>query len=107
MSPTTGIGGEGGATGLAGLTRYQRRVFLVTWLGWALDSADFALFSLVLRPAVTELLGGTASPAQTGRVGGYLAMGGLPGSAIGGFLFGLIADHIARVRNLAPSLPTF
>jgi len=53
-------------TGLFGLTAYQWKVFLVTWLGWALDSTDFGLFSFVLRPAVTELLGGQASPAQIG-----------------------------------------
>jgi MFS family permease len=107
MSTTTGIGGEGGATGLAGLTRYQRRVFLVTWLGWTLDSADFGLFALVLRPAVTELLGGTATPAEIGRVGGYLAMVGLLGWALGGFLFGIVADYIGRVRTLALSILMF
>lgn len=107
MSSTAGIGAEGGATGLAGLTRYQWRVFLVTWLGWALDSADFGLFALVLRPAVTELLGGSASPAEIGRVGGYLAMVGLLGWAIGGFLFGIVADHIGRVRTLALSILMF
>jgi MFS family permease len=94
-------------TGFAGLSRYQWRVFLVTWLGWALDSADFGLFALVLRPAVTELLGGTATPAEIGRVGGYLAMVGLLGWAIGGFLFGIVADYIGRVRTLALSILTF
>ena len=47
-------------TGLLGLTAYQWKVFLVTWMGWALDSTDFGLFAFVLRPAVTELLGGQA-----------------------------------------------
>ena len=109
MSTTTGVGAAAavGATGLAGLTRYHWRIFLVTWLGWTLDSADFGLFALVLRPAVTELLGGTASPAEIGRVGGYLAMVGLLGWAIGGFLFGVVADHIGRVRALALSILTF
>ena len=46
--------------GWFGLSQYQWKVFLVTWLGWALDSTDFGLFSFVLRPAVTELLGGQA-----------------------------------------------
>ena len=45
-------------TGLLGLTAYQWKIFLVTWMGWALDSTDFGLFAFVLRPAVTELLGG-------------------------------------------------
>jgi MFS family permease len=95
------------ATGLLGLTSYQWKVFLVTWLGWALDSTDFGLFSFVLRPAVTDLLGGHATPAQIGSVGGYLAMAGLLGWAIGGFLFGIVADYIGRVRTLAISIMVF
>ena len=44
--------------GLSAISRYQWLVFLVVWLGWTLDAADFGLYSLVLRPALTELLGG-------------------------------------------------
>jgi len=95
------------AAGLFGLTSYQWKVFLVTWLGWALDSTDFGLFSFVLRPAVTDLLGGHATPAQIGSVGGYLAMAGLLGWAFGGFLFGIVADYIGRVRTLAISIVVF
>ena len=94
-------------TGLLGLTAYQWKIFLVTWMGWALDSTDFGLFAFVLRPAVTELLGGQATPAQIGRVGGYLAMAGLLGWAVGGFMFGVIADYIGRVRTLAASILVF
>ena len=107
MSTTTDVDRGGGITGLAGLTPYQWRVFLVTWLGWALDSADFGLFALVLRPAVTELLGGTATPAQIGQTGGYLAMVGLLGWAIGGMVFGMVADYLGRVRTLAISIVLF
>jgi MFS family permease len=93
--------------GLLGLSGYQWKVFLVTWMGWALDSTDFGLFSFVLRPAVTDFLGGTATPAQLGSLGGYLAMVGLLGWAIGGFLFGIVADYIGRVRALALSIVVF
>jgi MFS family permease len=103
---TTDVAGRSVA-GLFGLTTYQWKVFLVTWLGWALDSTDFGLFSFVLRPAVTELLGGQATPAQIGSVGGYLAMAGLLGWAIGGFMFGIVADYIGRVRTLAISIVVF
>jgi MFS family permease len=87
-----------------GLTRYQWTVFLVVWAGWALDATDFGLFSLVLRPALTELLGGSPSLADIGRAGGFLSMAGLLGWAFGGFLFGVIADYIGRVRTLAVSI---
>jgi MFS family permease len=87
-----------------GLTRYQWTVFLVVWAGWALDATDFGLFSLVLRPALTDLLGGSPTMADIGRVGGFLSMAGLLGWAFGGFIFGMIADYIGRVRTLAVSI---
>jgi MFS family permease len=93
--------------GLADFSRYQWTVFLVVWLGWALDATDFNLFSIVLRPALTELLGGQPSIAEIGKVGGYLSMVGLLGWALGGFLFGVIADYIGRVRALAISILLF
>jgi MFS family permease len=93
-----------GRTGLFGFTRYQWLVFFVVWLGWALDATDFNLFSLVLKPAVTEVLGGNPTPADIGKWGGLLAMIGLLGWALGGMLFGVIADVIGRVRTLVISI---
>ena len=87
-----------------GFTRYQWLVFFVVWAGWSLDATDFGLFSLVLRPALTELLGGQPTIAEIGRVGGLLSTVGLLGWALGGFLFGIIADYIGRVRALAVSI---
>src|SRR5438552_16137048 len=85
-------------------TRYQWLVFFVAWAGWSLDATDFGLFSLVLRPALTELLGGQPSIADIGRVGGILSTIGLLGWSLGGFLFGIIADYLGRVRALALSI---
>jgi MFS family permease len=87
-----------------GFTRYQWLIFFVAWAGWSLDATDFGLFSLVLRPALTELLGGQPSIADIGRVGGLLSTVGLLGWSIGGFLFGIVADYIGRVRTLALSI---
>ncbi|HEX3952567.1 MAG TPA: MFS transporter [Stellaceae bacterium] len=87
-----------------GLTRYQWAIFLIAWLGWALDATDFGLYSIVLRPALTDLLGGNPSMADIGRIGGILSMVGLLGWAFGGFLFGMLADYIGRVRTLALSI---
>jgi MFS family permease len=92
---------------LAEIDRYQWTVFLIAWIGWALDATDFNLFSIVLRPTLTELLGGNPTVAQLGEVGGYLSMVGLLGWAFGGFLFGIIADYIGRVRTLALSIAVF
>jgi MFS family permease len=105
MEATQGRAGR--LAGLAAIDRYRWTVFLVCWLGWALDTTDFNLFGLVLRPALTELLGGQPTLAQLGRVGGYLSMVGLLGWAFGGFIFGIFADYIGRVRALALSILVF
>jgi MFS family permease len=89
------------------ITRYQWLVFFVVWAGWSLDAADFGLYSLVLAPALRELLGGSPSPADIGRVGGIISTVGLLGWAVGGFTFGIIADYIGRVRTLALSILIF
>jgi MFS family permease len=102
MEATQGRAGR--LAGPATIDRYRRTVFLVCWLGWALDTTDFNLFGLVLRPALTELLGGQPTLAQIGAVGGYLSMVGLLGWAFGGFLFGIVADYLGRVRTLALSI---
>jgi len=86
------------------ITRSQWLVLFVVWLGWALDATDFNLFSFVLRQAVTDLLGGHASLPEIGKVGGLLTMVGLLGWAVGGFVFGIIADYVGRVRTLALSI---
>lgn len=103
-----------GLSGWRAITPYQWLVFLIVWAGWTLDAADFGLFSLVLRPALTQLLGFNptaalepAQLAQIGRVGGLLAMTGLLGWACGGFVFGIIADYIGRVRALMWSIILF
>lgn len=97
----------GRLTWLGEIDRYQWTVFLIAWIGWALDATDFGLFSIVLRPALTELLGGQPTVAQLGEVGGYLSMVGLLGWALGGFIFGIIADYIGRVRALMFSIIIF
>src|SRR5260370_25023724 len=86
------------------ITGYQWLVLFVAWAGWSLDITDFTLYGLVLRQSLTELLGGTATLAQIGKVGGLLTTIGLLGWALGGFVFGIVADSIGRVRTLALSI---
>src|SRR3981081_3887259 len=86
------------------ITGYQWAVLFVAWAGWSLDITDFTLYGLVLRQALTDLLGGTATMAQIGSVGGLLTTIGLLGWAVGGFFFGIVADYLGRVRTLALSI---
>src|SRR5471030_2701379 len=94
----------GGLSWIKDVTRYQWMVFLVAWFGWMLDATDFGLFNLVLRPSLTELLGGNPTIAQIGQTGSFLSMAGLLGWAIGGFVFGIVGDYIGRVRTLILSV---
>src|SRR2546430_6170551 len=73
--------------GLRAVSRYQWLVFLVVWLGWTLDAADFGLYSLVLKPAMTELLGGNPPLADIGKYGGLLSLAGVVGLGFWGGFF--------------------
>src|SRR5205823_7835494 len=98
------IGTRAARFSLRDITNYQWLVLFVAWAGWSLDITDFTLYGLVLRQALTELLGGTATMAQIGKVGGLLTTIGLLGWAFGGFFFGIVADYLGRVRTLALSI---
>src|SRR5713226_4886609 len=86
------------------ITRYQWVVLFVAWAGWSLDITDFTLYGLVLRQSLSELLGGNTPLPQVLKVGGLITTIGLLGWAVGGFVFGIIADYIGRVRTLALSI---
>ncbi len=86
-----------------GLTRYQWFVLLVAWLGWVFDSMDATIYALVMEPALHELLlkgGGVASAANVGWHGGLIFSIFLVGWAVGGVVFGVLADRFGRTRTL-------
>ena len=98
------IGTRAARFSLRDITNYQWLVLFVAWAGWSLDITDFTLYGLVLRQSLTELLGGNPTLAQIGSVGGLVTTVGLLGWAVGGFVFGIIADYLGRVRTLALSI---
>lgn len=87
-----------------GVTRYQWLVLLVAWLGWVFDSMDATIYALVLHPALHDLLsggqGGSVSPETVGWYGGLIFSIFLIGWAVGGILFGVLADRFGRTRTL-------
>src|SRR5438034_754681 len=100
---------QGGAAATQGvrirdITGYQWAVLFVAWAGWSLDITDFTLYGLVLRQSLTELLGGNPAMPHLLQVGGLITTIGLLGWAVGGFVFGIIADYLGRVRTLALSI---
>ncbi len=66
-------------------------------LGWMLDAMDVSLYALVLA----ILVGAFGMNTLTAGILGGLT---LVASAIGGFLFGFLADRIGRVRALMASI---
>lgn len=82
----------------------QLRTLLVTWFSWVLGAMDTMIYSLVLTPALQDLLQTAAEPsitqAQIGWYGGLIFSIFLVGWAIGGVLLGAVADEIGRTKVL-------
>jgi MFS family permease len=83
------------------VSRYQWLVLLVAWLGWVFDSMDGTLYSMVQRAAMTELVGGGATAARYSSIV-FSVM--LIGWALGGIMFGIVADYIGRTRALVVTI---
>jgi MFS family permease len=81
------------------LTRYEWLVLFAAWLGWVFDVMDTALFNFAKNPMLQELLKG-ASQARRDQIDGRLGAVLLVGWAVGGLLFGVMADRWGRVRTL-------
>ncbi len=93
----------GGRT-LLDMNRYQWTVLFAAWLGWGFDVFDGLLFNFVAPTCVPSLLGlepGTPeAKAATLYWAGLLTSILLLGWAVGGILFGRLADRIGRTRTL-------
>ena len=75
----------------------ERKSLIAGGLGWMLDAMDVMLYSLVLAYLIREFSMSTSTA-------GLLNSLTLVASAIGGFLFGVIADRIGRTRALMASI---
>jgi MFS family permease len=90
------------AAGPTPLTKNQVRGFWAAWGGWALDGMDSFIYSLVLVPALSELLPRSGIPATPGNIGYYgsvLFALFLIGWGVS-MVWGPLADRFGRVRTL-------
>jgi MFS family permease len=89
---------------LLDMNGYQWTVLLAAWLGWGFDVFDGLLFNFVAPNCVPTLLGlqigSPAAKAATLHWTGILTSVLLVGWAIGGIIFGQVADRIGRTRTL-------
>ena len=74
-----------------------RRALLAASMGWLLDAFDVMLYALILTAVVKDL-------GLTLAVGGQLASLTLAASAVGGLVFGVLADKLGRTRALSLSI---
>ncbi len=79
------------------VTSAERKSLIAGGLGWMLDAMDVMLYSLVLTYLIREF-------SMDTRTAGFLNSLTLVASAIGGFLFGVLADRIGRTRALMASI---
>jgi MFS family permease len=82
------------------VTPYQWLVLLVAWLGWVFDAMDGTIYAMVQRPVITELLGSGASAADVGFYSSAVFSVMLTGWALGGIVFGVLADYFGRTKAL-------
>lgn len=97
-------GSESKKSGFLDMSGYQWLVLFAAWLGWGFDVFDGLLFNYVAPNAVPTLMGLTigsdAGKAATLQWTGILTSVLLVGWAIGGILFGRVADKIGRTKTL-------
>ena len=79
------------------ITSAERKSLIAGGLGWMLDAMDVMLYSLILAYLIREF-------GMDTRTAGFLNSLTLVASAIGGFLFGVLADRIGRTRALMASI---
>lgn len=86
------------------MNRYQWTVLFAAWLGWGFDCFDGLLFNYVAPNCVPTLLhlpiGSREAVQQASLWNGALTSVLLVGWAIGGIVFGRIADRLGRSRTL-------
>src|SRR5215472_9016343 len=78
----------------------ERKSLIAGGLGWMLDAMDVMLYSFVLAYLMVEF-------GMTKSTGGLLNSLTLAASAIGGLLFGVLADRIGRTRALMASIVVY
>src|ERR1700686_5899195 len=79
------------------ITGAERKSLIAGGLGWMLDAMDVMLYSLVIAYLIREF-------SMDTRTAGFLNSLTLVASAIGGLLFGVVADRIGRTGSLMISL---
>ena len=91
----------------SGITRYQWLVLAIACLCWGFDVFEGQLFALFKTPAMADLLGVAEDNAAVDWFGNAGFASFLFGGALGGLLFGMLADRIGRRQTMVWSILTY
>ena len=80
-----------------GVTPNQKKALFSASLGWMLDGMDIMLYFMVLAELMKHF-------GMSKAMGGLMSSLTLLASAVGGVLFGIVADRIGRVKALMGSI---
>ncbi len=92
---------------LRDLSPQQVRSGLAAWLGWLFDGLDMHLYTLVATAFVAQLMMTNESDPDVQQKASIIQAAFLVGWAVGGAVFGRIADLIGRSRALVLTILTY
>lgn len=87
-----------------GVTRYQWLVLAIASAGWVFDVFEGQLFAVYKTPAMNDVLGEARTPELVDRYSNYAFASFLVGGALGGLVFGVLADRIGRRKTMVLSI---
>jgi MFS family permease len=106
--PAVAPGSGQDVTRLQDLSPQQWKSGVAAWLGWLFDGLDLQLYILVAAPFVAELLTiDDQNDPQVKYYGSWIQAAFLIGWALGGGLFGRVADRLGRSRALSLTILTY
>ncbi len=92
---------------LRDLSPQQVRSGFAAWLGWLFDGLDMHLYTLVATAFVAQLMMTNESDPEVGQKASIIQAAFLVGWAVGGAVFGRVADLIGRSRALVLTILTY
>ncbi len=78
----------------------RNAILFVAWLGWVFDIMDTALFNFAKTPMLTQMLGEAAYKQLGASIEGLIQTIFIVGWALGGLIFGILADRWGRSRTM-------
>jgi MFS family permease len=87
-----------------GITAYQWFVLFVASAGWVFDIYEGQIFNITRKPMLTEILGCSGEDPAVKYYGDVLLGVFLVGGALGGVLFGWLADRWGRLPMLSATI---